>query len=47
MIYNTRYNDTTESQKENKICFDAYFQYSQSKIMDLVLKKLSYMKVWE
>ena len=36
MIYNTknRSNDTTESQKEKKTCFNAYFQYSQSKIMD-------------
>ena len=32
MIYNTRYNDTTENQRENKACFDAHFQYSQSKI---------------
>ena len=34
MIYNTksRSNDTTESQKEKKICFNV--QYSQSKKMD-------------
>ena len=37
MIYNTRNwsNDTTESQKEKKTCFNAHFQYSQSKIMAL------------
>ena len=35
MIYNTRNrsDDTTESQKEKKTCFNAHFQYSQSKIM--------------
>ena len=33
MIYNTRNrsNDTTESQKEKKTCFNAHFQYSQAK----------------
>ena len=33
MIYNTknRKNDTTESQKEKKACFNAHFQYIQSK----------------
>ena len=37
MIYNTRNrsNDTTESQKEKKTCFNAHFQYSQSKITGL------------
>ena len=37
MIYNTRNrrNDTTESQKEKKICFNAHSQYSQSKITGL------------
>ena len=34
MIYNTgnRSNDTVESQKEENTCFNAHFQYSQSKI---------------
>ena len=34
MIYNTknRSNETTESQKEIKTCFNAHFHYSQSKI---------------
>ena len=34
MTYNTRNrsNDATESQEEKKICFNAHFQYSQSKI---------------
>ena len=34
MIYNTRNqsNDATESQKEKKTCFNAHFQYSQSKV---------------
>ena len=33
MIYNTRNpsNDTTESKKEKKTCFNAHFQYSQSR----------------
>ena len=37
MICNTRNrgNDTTESQKETKTCFNAYFQYSHSKITGL------------
>ena len=37
MIFNTRNrsNDTTESQKEKKISFNARFQYSQSKITGL------------
>ena len=37
MIYNTRdrSNDTTESQKEKKTCFNDNFQYSQSKITEL------------
>ena len=37
MIYNTRNrsNDATESQKEKKNCFNAHFQYSQSKITRL------------
>ena len=37
MIYNTRNrsNDTTESQKEKKICFDDHFHYSQSRIAGL------------
>ena len=45
MIYNTRNlsNDTTESQKEKKICFNAHFQYNLSKITEL--KKFSYVKV--
>ena len=36
MIYDTRNrsNDTTKSQKELKSCFNAHFQYSQSKIPD-------------
>ena len=36
MIYDTtnRSNDTTESQKEKKTCFNAHFPYSQSKITD-------------
>ena len=36
MIYNTRNrsNNTRESKKEKKTCFNAHFQYSQSKIMD-------------
>ena len=36
MIYNTQNwsNDTTESQKEKKTCFNAHIQYSQSKITD-------------
>ena len=51
MIYNTRNrsNGTTESQKEKKISFNAYFQYSQSKNhgtkSDVVIKNLSYVKV--
>ena len=38
MIYDTRNqnNDTTESQKEKKTCFNANFEYSQSKIMGLI-----------
>ena len=47
MIYNTRSwgNDTTVRRKEKKACFNAYFQYSQSKIMD---KKGAYFrnKIW-
>ena len=37
MIYHARNlsNDTTESEKGKKTCFNAYFQYSQSKIMGL------------
>ena len=37
MIYNTRNrsNDTTESQKEKKTCFNAHFQHSQSNTMGL------------
>ena len=40
MIYNTRnrINDTTESQKEKKTCFNIHFLYSQSKIT--VLNKM-------
>ena len=40
MIYNTKNgsNDTTESQKEKNTCFNAYFQYSQSKIKGLSKK---------
>ena len=36
MIYNIRNqsNDITENQKEKKTCFNAHFQYSQSKITD-------------
>ena len=50
MIYNTknRSNDTTESQKEKKTCFNAHFQYSQSKMTRLKriwsLKKLAMLK---
>ena len=52
MIYNTRKwkrsNDTTESQKEKKTCFNAHFQYSQSKITGLnkmwLLKSLAVLK---
>ena len=37
MIYDTRNqsNDTTESQKEKKTCFNTHFQYSQLKIVGL------------
>ena len=37
MIYNNRNlsNDTAESQREKKPCFNAHFQYSQSKITGL------------
>ena len=37
MIFNTRNrsNNTAESQKEKKICFNANLQYSQSKITGL------------
>ena len=37
MVYNTRNrrNDTTESRKENKTCFNDHSQYSQSKITGL------------
>ena len=47
MIYNTRNqsDETTESQKEKKTCFNGHFQYSQSKITGLnnmwLLKSLS------
>ena len=50
MIYNTRNrsNDTTESQKEKKTCFNACFQYSQSKITGInkmwSLKSLAMLK---
>ena len=50
MIYNTRNrsNDTAESQKEKKTCFNARFQYSQSKITGLKkmwsLKRLAMLK---
>ena len=50
MIYNTRNgsNDTLEGQKEKKACFNAHFQYSQSKIMGLnkmwSLKSLAMLK---
>ena len=49
MIYNTRNrnNNTTERQKEKKACFNAHFQYSESKITGLnkmFIKKLSYVK---
>ena len=50
MIYNTktRSNDTAESQKEKKTCFNAHFQYSQSKITGLnkmwSLKSLAMLK---
>ena len=49
MIYNTRNwsNDTAESQKKTT-CFNAHFQYSQSKIMGLnkmwSLKSLAMLK---
>ena len=44
MIYNTRNpsNETTESQKEKKACFNAHFQYIQSKIT--VLNKMWSLK---
>ena len=37
IIHNTRNrsNDTTESQKEKKTCFNAHFQYCQSRITEL------------
>ena len=37
MVYNTktRSNDTTESQKEKKTCFNAHFQFSPLKITGL------------
>ena len=37
MIHNTknRSNDTTESQKEKKICFNVHFAYKHSKINGL------------
>ena len=50
MIYNTRNRskDTTASQKEEKTCFNAHFQYSQSKIKELnkmwSLKSLAMLK---
>ena len=50
MIYNNRNrsNDTTESQKEKKTCFNALFHYSQSKITGLSkmwsLKRLVMLK---
>ena len=50
MIYNTtnRSNDATESQNEKKNCFNAHFQYSQSKITGLnkmwSLKSLAMLK---
>ena len=50
MIYNirNRSNDATESQKEKKTCFNAHFQYSQSKITGLnkvwSLKRLAILK---
>ena len=50
MIYNTRNrsNDITESQKEKKTCFNAQFQYSQSKVTELnkmrSLKSLAMLK---
>ena len=48
MIYNARNrsNDAAENQKENKICFNAHFQYSQSKITGLMwsLKSLAMLK---
>ena len=45
MIYNARNwsNDATQSQKEKKTCFNAHFQYSQSKIMGS-LKRLAMLK---
>ena len=50
MIYNTKNqsNDTAESQKEKKVCFNTHFQCSQSKIMGLnkiwSLKSLTLLK---
>ena len=50
MIYNARNrgNDATESQKERKTCFNAHFQYSQSKFTGLnkmwSLKSLAMLK---
>ena len=42
MIYNTKNqsNERTESQKEKKTCFNANFQYSQSKITGISNKWL-------
>ena len=50
MIYNTRNrsNDAIKSQKEKRTCFNAHFQYSQSKITGLnnmwSLKSLAMLK---
>ena len=52
MIYNTRYRstDTTESLKEKKTRFNAHSFYpvkNHGTNKDVVIKKLSYVKVWE
>ena len=50
MIYNSRNrsNDTTESQKEKKTCFNANFKCSQSKVTGLnkmwLLESLAMLK---
>ena len=42
MSYNNRNrsNDTTENHKEKKTCFNAHFQYNQSKITGLKTRSL-------
>ena len=47
MIYNIRHwsNDTTENQKEKKPCFKPHFENFMFLEKDVVIKKLSYVKV--